>query len=415
MSDYNLTTKTTNGLAVKLLLSTALSFIVTTASVADEFEFSGKIGFEQRYFIDESNDIKQLEHNQSSVLFEPELYWDWNSGNDSLTFKPFYRLDSQDEERSHGDIRELSYVHAGDDWEVRAGIRKEYWGVTEFQHLVDVINQTDGVEDFDGEDKLGQLMLNFSVVNDWGIVDVFLLPGFRERQYVGADGRLRGPVLIDNDNISYQSSAGKQHLDLALRWSHSMGNFDIGSHWFHGTNRDPLLSFSTGGVEPRLKQHYQQMDQFGLDVQATLGDWLWKFESIYRNTDLENYWATQAGFEYSFIGVFDSNADLGILVEHSWDERGEADENSQGSSFQNDLFVGARLAFNDIQSSEVLMGLGSDLDHNGFSFIFEASRRLGESFKASVDIRLMQSNEPLDPLYYVKNDDHLQLAIDWYF
>jgi len=409
------TKKLTHSLVVKLLLSATLITTTTTTIFANEFEFSGKIGIEQRHFVEQGDNPQQLEHKQSSILFEPELYWDWNNGSDSLTFKPFYRLDSQDDERSHSDIRELSYIHASDDWEIRAGIRKEYWGVTEFQHLVDVINQTDGVEDFDGEDKLGQLMLNLSVVNDWGIVDVFLLPGFRERQYVGADGRLRGPVLIDNDNISYQSSAGKQHLDLALRWSHSIGNFDIGSHWFHGTNRAPLLSLSTDGDEPLLKQHYQQMDQFGLDVQATLGDWLWKFESIYRHSDAENYWATQAGFEYSFVGVFDSNADLGILMEHSWDERGEADENSSGSSFQNDLFFGARLAFNDIQSSEILMGLGSDLDHNGFSFIFEASRRIGESFKASLDVRLMQSNEPLDPLYYVKNDDHLQLAIDWYF
>ena len=59
------------------------------------------------------------------------------------------------DQRTHGDIRELAYVHArvmiGS---FVVGIRKEFWGVTEFQHLVDVINQTDGVEDFDGEDKL---------------------------------------------------------------------------------------------------------------------------------------------------------------------------------------------------------------------------------------------------------------------
>ena len=64
---------------------------------------------------------------------------------------------------AHGDIRELAYVHASDDWELRLGIRKEFWGVTEFQHLVDVINQTDGVEDFDGEDKLGQQMVNLII------------------------------------------------------------------------------------------------------------------------------------------------------------------------------------------------------------------------------------------------------------
>lgn len=401
-------TKLTKGLVLALLP-------LTFASFADDFEISGKLGIEQRAFFDSGQYTGQLAHGQTSVFIEPELYWSWNGGDDSLIFKPFYRLDSEDDERSHGDIREFSYIHAGDDWEIRAGIRKEFWGVTEFVHLVDVINQTDSVEDFDGEDKLGQAMLNFSLVKDWGIVDLYLLPGFRERAFQGADGRLRAPLLVDNDDISYESSAGQQHLDLALRWSHTLGDFDLGSYWFHGTNRDPLLSVQQRGQELVLKQYYSQMDQFGLDVQATLGDFLWKFESIYRNTNQDSYWATQAGFEYTFIGVFDSFADFGFLMEHSWDARGEGDENSAGSSFQNDLFFGGRIAFNDAQSSDFLIGLGADLDHNAFSFILEASRRLGESVKAIIDIRLLQSNDTIDPISSIKDDDHLQLSLEWYY
>ena len=47
---------------------------------------------------------------------------------------------------------------------MRLGLRKVYWGVTESQHLVDVINQTEGVENLDGEDKLGQPMLNLALI-----------------------------------------------------------------------------------------------------------------------------------------------------------------------------------------------------------------------------------------------------------
>jgi len=385
-----------------------------------EFEVSGNIALEQRYFSDEGLYSQQLSHSQSSLSVEGELYWQWNEGSDSVIFTPFYRIDSQDEQRTHGDIRELAYVHASDDWELRVGIRKEFWGVTEFQHLVDVINQTDGVEDFDGEDKLGQQMVNLSLVNDWGIVDVFLLPGFRERTYAGEDGRLRGSLVVDENNVSYESSAGQQHLDFALRWARSIGDFDFGSYWFHGTNREaylsPSLQTSTSDLtQYSLQQHYAQMDQIGVDVQATLGDWLWKFESIYRTTSVEDFVATQAGFEYSFIGVFDSNLDLGLLMEHSWDSRGEVELGEQGSLMQNDLFIGARLAFNDMQSSELLMGIGSDLDHNAFSLILEANRRFGDNFIASVDVRLLQSNDENDLLNSLNKDDHVQLSLAWYF
>ncbi len=393
----------------------AASVLLAFNTAATEFEISGKIGVEQRYFNESAANEIQLDHSQTSVFIEPELYWSWNNGSDSLTFKPYYRLDSHDDERSHGDIRELSYIHASDDWELRAGIRKEFWGVTEFQHLVDVINQTDAVEDIDGEDKLGQLMLNLSLVKEWGIVDLYLLPGFRERTFAGEEGRLRAPVLVDNDNVTYESGAKEQHLDFAVRWSHSLGDFDLGSYWFHGTNRDPILLPTQDGEKLILRQHYVQMDQFGFDAQATLGDWLYKFETIYRHTDADSYWATQAGFEYSFIGIFDSNADLGLLMEHSWDARGEGDEITPGASFQNDLFFGSRIAFNDIQSSEVLMGFSTDLDHSAYSFLIEANRRLGESFKASLDLRLFQSNDPIEQTYSIRDDDHLQFSLEWYF
>ena len=43
------------------------------------------------------------------------------------------------------------------DWSLSIGLGKVFWGVTEFNHLVDVINQTDLVEGIDGEAKLGCL------------------------------------------------------------------------------------------------------------------------------------------------------------------------------------------------------------------------------------------------------------------
>lgn len=393
----------------------ALALLLSFNATSSDFEVSGKVAVEERYFFETNQYDSQFPHSQTSILVEPEFYWGWNNGDDTVTFKPFLRLDDQDSERSHGDIRELSYIHASDDWELRTGIRKEYWGVTEFQHLVDVINQTDSVEDIDGEDKLGQLMVNLSLVKDWGIVDLYLLPGFRERTFAGEDGRLRAPMVVDKNDVSYESSAQEKHLDLAVRWSHSLGDFDIGTHWFHGTNREPILTPEQDGDKLVLRQYYNQMDQFGLDVQATIDDWLYKFESIYRNTNNGNFWATQAGFEYSFIGIFDSNADLGLLTEYSWDSRGEGSLQDPGAGFQNDLFFGSRIAFNDMQSSEVLMGFSTDLDHSATSFILEANRRLGENFKAVIDMRVFNSSDPIEQTYAIKNDDHLQLSIEWYF
>ena len=92
------------------LITSIAALLVNFNAVASEFEISGKLAIEERYFFSAPQFAKQLDNSQVSILAEPELYWSWNGGNDSVTFKPFYRLDSQDDERTHGDIRELSYI-----------------------------------------------------------------------------------------------------------------------------------------------------------------------------------------------------------------------------------------------------------------------------------------------------------------
>jgi hypothetical protein len=82
-----------------------------------------------------------------------------------------------------------------------------FWGVTESSHLVDIINQSDFVENIDTEDKLGQPMVSLRWLPEWGTLDLFLMPLHRERTFQGLAGRPRLPLPIDQDNPVYESSA----------------------------------------------------------------------------------------------------------------------------------------------------------------------------------------------------------------
>ena len=283
-----------------------LLFVCGTGVAA---EVSGRIGVESRIFLDDSQF-------QNSAFFEPELYWSWNGDSDSILFKTFVRIDDLDTERTHGDIRELQWLHVGDNWELRIGIGKVYWGVSESQHLVDIINQTDIVESVDREEKLGQPMVQFSLIRDWGNIDLFVMPYFRERNFGGKDARLQGPIPIDTDNPLYESDRKNRHVDYALRWSQFFGDWDIGLSYFTGTSRDPTLlpQINTADDSVFLTPFYPLIDQIGLDVQATLGSWLWKLEAIKRVGLDQDYRAMTVGFEYTFVGLFESALDLGLLM-----------------------------------------------------------------------------------------------------
>ena len=384
-----------------LCLAAAISGPATAVSL------SGNVAGELQLFRQDARFSEQLDQNLT-LSFKPRLRHDWNNRNDELTLELYLRLDDRNEERQHADIREFKWLHVAGSHEWRVGIDTVFWGVTESQHLVDVINQIDRLEGLDGEDKLGQPMIRYSTVQDWGALDLFLLTGFREASFHSSTGRLRLPLSVDKSRTGYESSDKERQIDLALRYTRNLGDTEFGLSLFDGTNRDPALSLDTSSGQ--LIPYYSQMTQFGLDLQSIIGDWIWKLEFIHRDTDPETYSAITTGFEYTFYALFDSAIDLGSLLEYSWEGR---DQNA--GVFDNDLFAGLRLAFNDVQSSELLAGLLIDTDNHSQSIRIEASRRLGDSWKLSAELQAFTSIAVDDPLAAFANDDYVLIELARYF
>lgn len=389
------------------LLCTTLTSGILPAG-AGEGEWSGYVSSEYRAFLYKPADRRQ-HGNNLSLAAQPEYYREWDDGRQNFTFVPFLRWDQNDSERSHVDIRELTWLKAADDWELRVGIRKLFWGVTESQHLVDIINQTDLVEAADGEEKFGQPMLNLALIRDWGTLDLFILPYFRERSFPGVDGRLRFGLPIDTDNARYESSRQERNIDYAVRWESVIGDSDMGLSYFNGTSREPRFEIRHDGQA--LLPVYDLIEQWGLDLQATLGDWLWKAEIIRRSGQLEPYIALTTGFEYTFVGIMESAVDLGILSEVLYDERGD----NAPAPFTDDILLGARLILNDEQSSELLFGIIVDIDDPGHLLILESSRRLGSAWKITLEARAFLNIPGNDLLTGIRDDDYLQLALARYF
>ncbi len=385
--------------------------LIAAISHVQAGEWSGYLSSEYRAFT--KNPIDTRQHgNNLSFSAQPEYYAEWNGGRQSFTAVPFLRWDENDSERSHADIRELTWLKANDDWELRLGIRKVFWGVTESQHLVDIINQTDLVEASDGEEKLGQAMINLALIRDWGTLDLFLLPGFRERNFAGSAGRLRSIPRVDSSLSRYESSDGGKHIDVAARWSHYLGDWDIGLSYFNGTSRDPRFTpgLNASG-ELVLIPYYELIEQWGLDLQATLDDWLWKVEIINRYGQGKRYTAATAGFEYTFVGIGDSSADLGLISEILYDDRG----NSAPTPFADDIMIGSRLTLNDEQSTEFLLGIIFDSNDSGQLITLESSRRIRSNWKITLEGQAFIDIDSSNLLAGFRHDDYLQLELARYF
>jgi hypothetical protein len=371
-------------------------------------EWSGYLSLETRQFFDDPAYPNQ-DRNSVSFAIQPEYYYDWAGGRQRFAFTPFFRYDANDDERTHADIRELYWRIEWQSFLLKTGIDVVFWGVTESQHLVDIINQTDLVENIDGEEKLGQPMIELDYMSDWGTWQLYVLPYFRERTFPGENGRLRTDPFVDTDFAIYESSQEENHTDLSLRWSHYIGDWDIGLAHFSGTSREPLLVPSETGDS--LLPVYLQIDQTSLDMQATKGAWLWKLEALYNQNEIDNYYAFVGGLEYTYFGIGDTVIDLGLLMEYNYDDRGE----QATTLYQNDIYLGLRLTGNDVASTQILAGLLVDADTQSTVFSIEAVRRIGEDWTIGLESRLFGNTEVGRPLHFLRNDDYLEIQFSRFF
>ena len=372
-------------------------------------EFSGELSFEARSYL-ERGAYGNTVLGDFSIILQPEYAVAWEEDRKVVSFEPFIRFSSLDDERTHGDIRELSFVGSWDLFELRIGISKVFWGVTESQHLVDVINQTDLVESPDGEDKLGQPMVNFVYVNEYGNFEFFILPYFRERTFSGYDGRFRTNLVVDGESPIYLHGDEESHIDGAIRWSHYLGGLDWAISYFEGTDREPTLKANLIGT--KLVPVYGQSKQASLELQYVVGDWLLKSEVLSKDSDQNgNYWAMVAGFEYTFANYY-QGMDVGVLYEYLYDDRGE----SSGSGLDDASFVGSRIALNDEKSLEFLVGGIVEHETGKLSNAFiESSRRINENWKWTIEGSFFAKPKSGSFLEKIKRDDYLQGSLSYFW
>lgn len=405
-----------------------LCLFTATAALADDMRWLGEVRTEYRYFHHPATaqvsgpgagrpiSIGTPEQNDPSVVLQLESSGTVGMDTD-FVFKGFLRYDHMDRARSHADIREMVWKRkiriAENPWYLRIGIDRIFWGVAESNHLVNVINQTDLIENIDETEKLGQPMLRATISREWGSMDFFLLPYFRERTFAGPDGRLRPAIPRTETSVRYGTKLAEFMPDAAVRWSKNFSNGDLGIHYFNGTNREPRISQDRNAVTRSnplgLVQNYDRMRQFGMDGNLLFGDWILKSEVIMRRTNYGHFHAFVAGVEYTFSGMFGSPWDLNLFFERSRDSRGAS------ALLQNDEFIGGRLSLNDPQSTQIKLGHMRDRADGSRSLRLEATHRLSDNIALRLEGQYFKNIAPTNFLHAIRADSYTQLSLIHYF
>ena len=126
--------------------------------------------------------------------------------------------------------------------------------------------------------------------------------------------------------------------------------------------------------------------------------------------------AAVMGGEYTFYSVFGSTADVGLLAEWNYDERGRrALPRRSPLKLDNDFFVGMRLAFNDVESTEIAVAFVTDASRATHNLGVEFDRRLFDQWSLHLESSVILSMDPAELQYVGRRDSFFEFNLVYNF
>ena len=310
------------------------------------------------------------------------------------------------------DVREANVTARLGDVDILIGSTILFWGKVESYNPVDVVNSKDFSRGVMRSEKLGAPMLRLSLPAGPGELSLLAID-FTENIYPGLASRER-PALTIEKEASYSGGAKREDIANAVRWSGYFGDIDVGISWFRGTGLAPRLLPQADGT---LKPDYSRITQAGFDIQYLWHDSALKFELVRRTGQYDrlgtarNYHAGVVGIEHNLYGVMDTSHDIVLIGEYAGDSR----RGLTHSGFQNDLTVGTRWLWNDIEDTQMLALLTRDLDNGALTATVTMDRRINDqlTFEASARGTSRYASDPNGTAF--QRDSAVIMALTYWF
>lgn len=397
----------------RTLSTLALLMLATTCKAND---LRGTLGFDSQLFPDSPTFVNQngVDQNNSRWQFSGYAKVDWASNlgeNSAFALNLFARAAPSADDKFFGDIREATLKFNRDDTELKVGVLSETWGVLEAWNPVDIVNQRDMVEDFQGDAKLGQPGLEITTRNDDLVLSFLALTYARERRIAAGEDRLRTlPERVRSDHFE----DGRYAPSFAARAQYRSGDLDLALSQFWGHARDPLYTarIDTNGSLAGFDAYYQRIAQTGLEAQYVIGDSVLKSEMIYQTGGVDSFVGSGIGFESTFNRLAGGGSSVTLYAEFYHDAR---TREAPLTPFQDDVFVGARYNLNDTNDTLFEARCTHDLQWHSNLIDLRAQRRIEGIGVISAQLILPLQVKRDPALQGFENDKYLKLSLAWYF
>ncbi len=393
-----------------------------------EFEYQGDVGIESQAYILAPKD----KHKNNFTAYE-QLEMSYTHESLKLATRLYAQQDYYDavgdtkNERTFGRVDELYGLYEFDEDSLFAGRNIRFWGALEVRNITDGFNTQDLRNDLFNPDKMGAWNLAYSHYTDSGEFSIIIKLDEENQKmaalpyayyffpaFVTYDDALQSEDSLQRPTI-YMSYSGTSETEYPIDYAFIVQHGYDSQRYFKSDG--PL-----DGAPVTFSEHAYLVNKVMTYNTAVIDATLIKLEALYTDVIddalVSDYWHLGLGVEYTM--TFDAlDGDLGLISEYYRYETLDSEKLSDlelFETFQNDLFLGLRYAFNDVDDSSFIGGVIADLEYDEQVYYMEYETRLGESYKIKLDYRYIEpSTSNITAYALLKRHERLGLKVAYYF
>lgn len=407
---------------------------VAVAETANPLTLKGNVALEYQQYLQRPEG-----KNSNNLTASTQLEVNYKNDNVELVGSIYAQEDYSDlqsearnNDRSFIRADEVYGKYSFDDGQILLGKNIRYWGALEARNVVNAFNNDDLRSDPFESQKLGAWNAAYSYFTKTGEFSIIAKLYEEDRKlprypyvYNFFPKNYSGIPLIYNDDLKTENSPSRPTIYLkysdttdtqyALDYTVILQNgYDSQRYYTDVLAAD--FSSIVSSENAYLVNKILTYETLAID--ATL----YKLEATYAdvidNSVVSDYYHLGAGLEHTISQVH-NDEDLGLILEyykyHTFDNS-KYNDLQLFEAYQNDLFIGARYSFNDVDNSSILGGVVADLDYHEQLYYLEYSGRIFDDLVLNIDYRYIEPSSDTKTVFNLTGQhQRMSVRLGYYF
>lgn len=396
-------------------------FLLSTFSFA-QIQYEGFVGLDTQSYSSKEN------KHSNNISLEQQLKLSYKKDNYSSILEIYAQEDKtdflniKDNNRSFARINEAYMQYENDDSKILFGKNIRFWGALEVKNIVDTFNIQDGRSDPFKTDKIGAYNISYS--HFFEDSELLVIAKLYEQKNKMASASYIYSILNEDEffskTLKSEKSLYRPSIYLAYNGTSYGDEYSLDYAFIYENGYDSQRYLTRTNNE--YTQHTYLANKFMTYNTLVYDSTLYKLEALYtdiiNDENVSDYIHLAFGLEHT-LEQLENGHEIGLIAEYYYYdtlENNKLTDLNLGETFQNDLFLGLRYNFNDIEDSNIVGGVILDTNYDEQSYYLEYQTRAFDMFKIKFDYRYSEPSTTHNTVFAIQGrHQRVALNISYHF